>query len=133
MGATLDPDRPLDQCRHRLKPDFQPRYGNPVAMQATAKYVEIAKKCGISPTQLAYAFAVQRPFNACVIAGTTTVRQVQEAVSAAHIDLSPEVLKELDIVHEQFRNPTIFDFDKESALQGTWLGTDNRAAREPEV
>ena len=69
-------DRPLDQCRMRVRPGFQPRYGIPMAMKATAEYVALAEEYGISPTELAIAWANQRPCNCSLITGTTTVKQV---------------------------------------------------------
>jgi len=61
-------DRPLSECRMRFKPDFQPRYGMPVAMLATEAYAELAEEYGITPTELALAWSKQRqvPGTACL-------------------------------------------------------------------
>ena len=58
----------------RATPDFQPRYGMPAAMAACAEYVALAEQYGITPTELALAWAKERPCNASIIIGTTTIR-----------------------------------------------------------
>eukprot|EP00854_Cymbomonas_tetramitiformis_P030842 gene30842-38653_t len=85
--SKADADRPVEECRMRKTPEFQPRYGFPAAMQATEKYMALAEKYGLTPTELALAWANSRPFNCSIIIGTTTVRQVEECVNAFKIEL----------------------------------------------
>lgn len=121
-------ERPLDKCRHRLKADFQPRYGARGPMAAAAEVVELAEEWGITPTELSLAWAIARPCNASVIIGTTTVRQVEECVNAALLDLPEELMSAVDKIHERYRNPCMFYADKEA-----WKSIDGRAACEPEA
>ena len=72
--AKADPERPPSECRLRKTPDFQPKYGFPMAVLAAEKYVALAEQYGLTPTELALAWANSRPCNASVIMGTTTVR-----------------------------------------------------------
>ena len=90
--ANADPERPLSQCRMRVQPDFQPRYGMPMAMLAMDKYVALAEEYGVTPTELALAWAKQRQCNASVIMGSTTVRQVEECVNAFKLELPDELM-----------------------------------------
>jgi aryl-alcohol dehydrogenase-like predicted oxidoreductase len=121
-------ERPLDQCRHRIKADFQPRYGEKSPMAATAEVVELAEAWGVTPTELSLAWAIARPCNASVIIGTTTVRQVEECVNAALLDLPEELMAAVDKIHEKYRNPCMFYADKEA-----WKAVDGITAFEPEV
>eukprot|EP00227_Mantoniella_beaufortii_P005314 CAMPEP_0197613832 /NCGR_PEP_ID=MMETSP1326-20131121/59216_1 /TAXON_ID=1155430 /ORGANISM="Genus nov. species nov., Strain RCC2288" /LENGTH=412 /DNA_ID=CAMNT_0043182697 /DNA_START=50 /DNA_END=1288 /DNA_ORIENTATION=- len=120
--------RPLDQCRHRVKADFQPRYGEKLPMEATLAVVELAEAWGITPAELAIAWAIARPCNASVIIGTTTVRQVEECVAAALLDLPEELVAEVAKIHEKYRNPCVFYADKNA-----WAGVDGRTAATPEA
>jgi len=130
--ATADADRPIDQCRLRSQPEFQPRYGFPVAMEATKKYMAIAEKWKLTPAELALAWANQRWFNASVIIGTTTVRQVEECVNSFKIKLPEDLIKEVDAVHEEFRNPVAFFNDKALCMDAPWL-SQGRHAMTPEA
>jgi len=122
-GSKADPDRPASASRMRATPDFQPRYGMPAAMLAAEKYVQLAEEYGISPTELALAWAKQRPCNTSVIMGSTTVRQVEECVAAFKLELPDELMAKIDVVHEEFRNPTMYYCSKPVCMAAPWLGT----------
>lgn len=114
--------RGLDKCRHRIKEDFQPRYGNPTAMLACEKYVALAERWGLTPTELALAWARQRWYNSSIIIGTTTVRQVEECVGAFSIkELPAALISAIDLIHEEFRNPTQFYTSKDAMLEASWI------------
>jgi aryl-alcohol dehydrogenase-like predicted oxidoreductase len=121
-------ERPLDKCRHRVMSEFQPRYGASFAMRSALEVVELAEEWGITPTELSLAWAIGRTCNASVIIGTTTVRQVEECVGAALLDLPKELIKAVDAIHEKYRNPCVFYADKD-----VWanLGA-GRRAEDPE-
>lgn len=124
-----DTDRPIDQCRMRKCPEFQPRYGNPLVMEATEKYVKIAEEWGITPTELALAWARDRKCNASIIMGSTTVRQVEECVGAFLLEPLPEeLLSEIDHVYEEFRNPASHYVHKPFVMEAKWLGKRARTA-----
>lgn len=115
-------DRPISECRQRLRPEFQPRYGQPLAMLATEEYVALAEAHGLTPTELALAWARQRPCNASIITGTTTVQQMEECVAALKLELPAQVLTAVDALHEKHRHPTCFYHDKNVAMEAAWLG-----------
>mmetsp|Transcript_81846 Transcript_81846/g.228013 ORF Transcript_81846/g.228013 Transcript_81846/m.228013 type:complete len:398 (-) Transcript_81846:86-1279(-) len=125
--SAVDSDRSIDQCRHRSQPEFQPRYANPMAMKATEKYVALAEKYGLTPAELAVAWANSRWYNGAIIIGTTTVRQVEENVGAFKIKLSDALLKEVDVIHEEFRSPCCFYTNKPTLMDSQWL-SDGRSA-----
>jgi len=114
-------DRPLNESRHVKTPDFQSRYMNPMALKASEKYSALAKEYGLTPTELALAWSNAQWYNGSVIIGTTTVRQVQECVNAFKITLPDELLRKIDEIHEEFRNPTAYYADSKMAKNASWL------------
>lgn len=80
-------DRPAAKWRHTQCADFQTRYHFPVCLEAGKKYTALAHKYSLTPTELALAWANTRSFNASIIIGTTTVKQVifLVFVSCCHI------------------------------------------------
>ncbi|CAK9107786.1 Protein tas [Durusdinium trenchii] len=59
--AKKDPGRDLGECRHHARPNFQPRYSYPMPAKATERYVVLAEKYGLTPTELAVAWAPRSP------------------------------------------------------------------------
>ncbi len=101
-GKYLD-DAPKN-ARVTLFPQFA-RYHNENSFKATRTYNEIAKKHGISLTQMALAFVNDRPFVTSNIIGATSLEQLTENIDSIHLTLSDEVLKEIEAVHEGNPNP----------------------------
>lgn len=81
------------------------RYSKPHAQQATARYVELAKRHGLSPAQMAIAFVNSRPFTVSTLIGATSLDQLKENIDSVDVKLSPEVLAEIDALHELQPNP----------------------------
>uniref|UniRef100_A0A0G4GVQ9 NADP-dependent oxidoreductase domain-containing protein n=1 Tax=Chromera velia CCMP2878 TaxID=1169474 RepID=A0A0G4GVQ9_9ALVE len=96
--------------RHNFDPKFQARYHCDGAKEATTKYVEIAEKAGLTPTQLALAWCRSCEFNHSTIMGSTSVEQLKECISAfTDVTLSEETMAEIDKVHKEMRNPMVTD------------------------
>lgn len=51
-------------------------------------------------------FVLKRPLVTSVVMGATKLWQLREILDATHVDLSEEVLSEIDAVHERYPNPT---------------------------
>lgn len=119
-STEANADRPLSECRHRSQPEFQPRYGMPIAMMAADAYMKLAEKYEISPTELALAWANQRQCNASIITGTTTVKQVDECIGAFRLELPEELMTEVDNLHEQFREPSMYYHNKDTVMKPQW-------------
>ena len=81
------------------------RYSKPRAVQATSRYVELAKQHGLSPAQFALAFVNSRPFVTSNLIGATSLAQLKENIASVELQLSPEVLAEIDALHELQPNP----------------------------
>ena len=76
-----------------------------MALEACAAYVKIAEAWGLRPQELAHAWARDRPYNAVVVTGTTTVRQCRDACRAFRLEPLPKALNdEIDAVHEMMES-----------------------------
>jgi len=91
--------------RITLFPNFGQRYSKVNVKAATAEYVAIAQKYDLSPTHLALAFVRSRWFVASTIIGATTMEQLKENIDSAKIQLSAEILTEIEQVHYRYFNP----------------------------
>jgi aryl-alcohol dehydrogenase-like predicted oxidoreductase len=86
-------------------PEWSPRYLRPRVVEATRRYMQIAKKHDLSMTQLALAWCYTRWFIASTIIGATSIEQLKYDIDAYSIKLSDEIVKEINEVHADFMNP----------------------------
>jgi aryl-alcohol dehydrogenase-like predicted oxidoreductase len=87
-----------------LFPNFS-RYVGEVATQATQKYYELAQANDLSLAQMSLAFVNTRPFVTSNIIGATSVKQLKENIASIEVELSDEVLKGIEAIHNQIPNP----------------------------
>jgi len=114
--------RDTPNSRHNRSPEFQTRYNCPLAVEATKKYAALAQEWGLTPTELALAWARDRWYNFGVITGTTSPEQVRECVNAFKLEPLPtELNTAIDRIHERFRSPSSALADKEEHLKAPWL------------
>ncbi|MBA3039487.1 MAG: aldo/keto reductase [Alphaproteobacteria bacterium] len=102
-GKYLDGRKPTGS-RGAINGDLGGRL-QPLQEPAVRAYVDMAKKHGIDPSQLAIAFCLTRPFMASVIIGATTMEQLKTDIGSADITLSDEILKEIGKVHRVYPAP----------------------------
>lgn len=81
------------------------RYTSERAEAAVARYVEVARKHGLSPAQMALAFVNDRPFVTANIIGATSLEQLAENIDTADLSLSEDVLADIEAVHNDHPNP----------------------------
>ncbi len=86
-------------------PFFGQRYTKPNVAPAVAAYADLARRHGLTPTQLALGFVRSRWFVASTIIGCSTLAQLQEALPATQTPISAELLAEIDAIHLQYTNP----------------------------
>ncbi len=102
-GKYLQHARP-DGARLTLYPDYD-RYSNPVAVAATAKYVDLARQHQLDPAQMALAYVNTRPFLTSTIIGATTMAQLKSNIDSIDISLTDEVLEGIEAIHREYPNP----------------------------
>jgi aryl-alcohol dehydrogenase-like predicted oxidoreductase len=65
---------------------------------AVHEYVEVARKHGLDPAQMALAYCLARPFMTSVIIGTTSMKQLKTDIGAKDIFLDDAVLRDIKAV-----------------------------------
>ncbi len=77
----------------------------PQVFPATAAYLGVAAHHGLDPCQMALAFCRQRPFQTIPIIGATNLEQLASNIAAAELQLSDEVLADIDAAHRSHPQP----------------------------
>jgi len=103
-GKYLDGNKP-EGARGTLFPRFIARYMGEGSLEAVSRYENIAKKNGITLTEMSLAFVNQLPFVTSNIIGATKIDQLKENINSINIELSDEILKEINSVHAAIPNP----------------------------
>lgn len=81
------------------------RYTGKNGVQATSKYVQIAKDFGMTHTQMALAFVNQQQFVTSNIIGATNLDQLKENIDSIGVKLSESVFNEIERIHQDMPNP----------------------------
>jgi len=102
-GKYLNGAQPAG-ARHTLFSRFT-RYNGEQSQKAVAAYVDIARHHNLDPAQMALAFVRRQPFVASTLLGATTLEQLKSNIGSLHLELSEDVLKELDAVHRVYTYP----------------------------
>ena len=102
-GKYLDGARPAG-ARLTLFERFD-RYSNPQVEAAAAEYVALARKHGLNPAQMALAWVTSRPFVTSNIIGATSMEQLEANLGSADLELSGEVIEEIEAIHVRQPNP----------------------------
>ncbi len=76
------------------------RYSTPQAEPAAKLYVDIARRHGLDPAQMALAYVNSRPFVTSNIIGATTLEQLDADIASAGVSLSADVLAEIEAAHQ---------------------------------
>ena len=91
--------------RLQLFGDMFPRYVGKLQSLAVEKYFKVAKKYKISLAQLSLAFVNQQHFVTSNIIGATTMKQLKEDIDSINVELSAEIIDEINLVHRNNSNP----------------------------
>jgi aryl-alcohol dehydrogenase-like predicted oxidoreductase len=81
------------------------RYSNPQGQAATMSYVAIAERHGLDPAQMALAYVNSRSFLTSNIIGATSIEQLENDIDSIELELSDEVLEEIEAIHKEQPNP----------------------------
>jgi aryl-alcohol dehydrogenase-like predicted oxidoreductase len=83
----------------------QQRWGRPEALAAARRYNALAREHGLTPSQLALAFCYRNWRVASTIIGVTSLAQLDECLDAWSVELSPDLLKAIDAIRWEARDP----------------------------
>jgi aryl-alcohol dehydrogenase-like predicted oxidoreductase len=81
------------------------RWGRPEALEAAKRYNALARKHGLTPTQLALAFCYTSWRVASTIIGVTSQAHLDDNLAAWGTTLSPELRAEIDAIRWTHRDP----------------------------
>ncbi len=90
--------------RIKLFPQFA-RYNSAQSAEATRLYNEIAKKNGLTLTEMSLAFVNQQAFVTSTIIGATTMEQLKENITTIDVVLSDEIIAEINAVQAIIPDP----------------------------
>ncbi len=104
-SGLTGPDAPAQARITKYESTRKQRWGRPAALTAARRYSALARAHGLSPTQLALAFCYTKWQVASTIIGVTSVAQLNECLDAWGTTLSPELLKQIDALRWELRDP----------------------------
>ena len=91
--------------RIELHKDFWTRYNKPNTEKAIEAYYEVAKKYKLDLAQMSLKFLEIQPFVTSVIIGATTMEQLKTDIESVNINLTEEIINEINQVQKVYPNP----------------------------
>ncbi|HVU75669.1 MAG TPA: NADP(H)-dependent aldo-keto reductase [Candidatus Paceibacterota bacterium] len=98
-GKYLGAEQPQD-ARHTRFPGNRERYNGAHVQAAIRAYVDVAKKHGLDPAQMALAFVNDRAFTTSTIIGATSMEQLKSDIASADLSLPDEVMADIAAVYK---------------------------------
>jgi len=103
-GKYLNGEKP-PKARFTLFDTLGIRFRKPMVTEAVAAYVDLARRRGISPVQLALGYVRSRWFVGASILGATSTAQLEQSIAAAQFELDAETLAEIARIQQRYPNP----------------------------
>jgi len=85
--------------------DFWTRYAKPNMSTAVDAYYEISKKYELKMSQMSLKFIEIQPFVTSVIIGATTMEQLKTNIESVNINLTKEIIEEINEIQKIYPNP----------------------------
>jgi len=103
-GKYLQGQMP-EGARMTLWPERFSRFTKPRAKDAVEAYAEIAKKHGLDMSQMVLSYLKTKTFVTSSIIGATTMDTLKSNIAAYDMNLSQDVLADIETVHQNNPNP----------------------------
>ena len=100
-------DAPQDGRIARFESVRKQRWGRAESLEAARRYNALAREHGLTPTQMALAFCYTKWQVTSTIIGVTSVAQLDEDLDAWGTTLAPELLKAIDAIRKELRDPAV--------------------------
>ena len=81
------------------------RYNTPNMERAVEEYYKISKKYNLDMSQMSLKFCEVQDFMTSVIIGATTMDQLKTDIESVNVNLSEEVIKEINEIQKTYPNP----------------------------
>ncbi|MEK8046985.1 aldo/keto reductase [Ideonella margarita] len=101
----FDPAQPTLGRIAKFESMRKQRWARPDALVAAREYNALARAHGLTPSQLALAFCYRSWRVASTIIGVTSEAQLDECLDAWTVQLSPELLEQIDAIRWRLRDP----------------------------
>ncbi len=85
--------------------DFWTRYRKPNTEDAVENYYKISQKYGLNMSQMSIKFCEIQDFMTSVIIGATTMEQLKTNIESVNVNLSDDIIKEINNVQKKYPNP----------------------------
>jgi len=85
--------------------DFWTRYRKPNTEDAVEHYYKISEKFGLDMSQMSIKFCEIQDFMTSVIIGATTMEQLKTNIESVNVNLSDEIINEINNVQKIYPNP----------------------------
>jgi aryl-alcohol dehydrogenase-like predicted oxidoreductase len=102
-GKYLHGERPAGS--RRTLDGRKSRYETESGEMATQAYVDLARRHGLDPAQMAIAWTLTRPFLTASIIGATSMDQLKTNIGASEVSLSEEIMQAIEDIHARHTYP----------------------------
>ncbi len=85
--------------------DFWTRYRKPNMENAVEEYYKISEKYNLNMSQMSIKFCEIQEFMTSVIIGATTMEQLKTDIESVNVNLSNDIIKEINEVQKLYPNP----------------------------
>jgi len=106
-SGITGPDAPANARITMFESTRKQRWGRPEALAAARCYNALAQAHGLTPTRMALAYCYTKWQVASTIIGVTTQAQLDEDIDAYGTMLAPELLKAIDAIRWEIRDPAL--------------------------
>ena len=94
-----------DKSRQKLFADYYTRYSKSDVSPVIEKYYNIAEKFNLNFAQMSIKFCEIQKFLTSVIIGATSMEQLKIDIESVNVNLTEEILKEINNVQLKYPNP----------------------------
>jgi aryl-alcohol dehydrogenase-like predicted oxidoreductase len=105
VWAPAAPEAPKGARIARYESVRKQRWGRADALAAARRYNALARASGMTPVRMALAWCYTNWRVASTIIGVTSLAQLDEDIDAFGTTLSPELLKAIDAIRWELRDP----------------------------
>ena len=90
-----------DGARLTLYSNMYTRYTKPKGLKYSEKFNSLAREHGLTPVQMALGFVNSRDFLTSNIIGATDLEQLKDNIDSFRINLTDEVISEIEKIHDE--------------------------------
>ena len=105
LTGKYDDGKKPKKSRLTIYENVYTRYTKLKGIEYAKKFNQLAIENGLTPTQMALAYVNSRPFLTSNIIGATNIVQLKENIESIKINLKEEVLKKIEIIHNEHPYP----------------------------